>query len=208
MKHPRNAHRTIRPSWRLSGYSAAYNCRRSYKLLGLMAIGALLSGCMLLGHQTQPEPTHPVTGSTTPDVTPGLALSDHLRLLDHYVQSANGVRGELLNQLRDAYAANPGATNRLRLSLVLSQPDQPLRHQVAAERHLQALLSGSAVDDLNPDLQRLARLRLEQVQASLAQQAELARLQQQIDALTGIETSIDEASRGFRSQARDPEGDG
>ena len=139
----------------------------------ILAVLALLSACSVLDGLGRDRAAVPPP--VEPPVTEAQLALGHLAAVEQLALAGEGEHAALIAKARMAAEANPGSTNRLRLSLLLSLPGSTAGDAATARGTLYELLAEEPPTLLPAEMQ-LARIALRHLDARQALEAETQRL--------------------------------
>jgi hypothetical protein len=146
------------------------------RLVAVLAI-VLSAGCTLLPNAAVPPQEHPPTIDRA--VTEATLLAGYLEMLQRLAQGAPAEQAEILSSARHDFEIAATPSHELRYAMVLATPDHPGTDGAKARQLLQELLATQQT--LLPAERAMAFLTLRSVEQSLAQRAEIQRLQAAAD---------------------------
>jgi hypothetical protein len=136
---------------------------------------ALLVACANLGASHSAPPSEYPQPTIDRAVTQVALLASYLEVLQRLVQGAPAEQAEILSGARHDFESAPTPSHELRYAMVLATPNHPGTDGIKAQQLLREVIASQ--ESLLPAERAMAFLTLQNVNQTLAQTAEIQRLQ-------------------------------
>ncbi len=149
------------------------SARGTLALFAALSAGLALVGCNTLGASRDvPPPDRPPTIDRA--VTQAALLASYLETLQRVVQGAPAEQAEILSGARRDFETAPTPSHELRYAMILATPGHPGTDNAKAQKLLRELIATQ--ETLLPAERAMAFLTLRNVEQTLSQNADIARL--------------------------------